>query len=214
MAKVLKTGLWDPERAAGLLLTSALMLPIIVLLVIAVRGDLMDIFSQIGGAGQNSFVRRLSLSGWIVTSLLYLAGLTLLSTFLEEEGEPLISRVALIAMLFTTVLLVLEATIHLTFGAWAAEERLRTGNEPEFFSVIFQWASVTLQRVYVPLGYIALILFGWAILRTNWLPDWSGWLTLAWGAGMLVLLILTRVTLPATLLIPGTAIGIWLLFRS
>jgi hypothetical protein len=211
MQKIFGANYWSLERVAGLLLISALLLPIFLLLVFALRGVLMDVFSQIRGAARNSFVRDVSLSGWIAASLLSLAGLTLLTTILQGKGEGSLSMLALSAMIFATVLLVLEATIHLTFGAWAAEAFARTGEQPQLYAVVFRWASVTLQRVYVPVGYVGLMLYGWAILRTNWLPPWIGWAPVAWGGGMLVFLILSRVTLPATLLVPGVAIGITLL---
>jgi hypothetical protein len=212
--KIFEESFWNPERVAGLLLLSAFLVPILMLVVFALHGNLADVFSQIGGAGRNAFVRNVSLSGWIAASLLSLAGFNLLTILLQREGEKSLSGVGLTAMIFATVLLVLEATIHLAFGAWAGDEFLRTGSEPVLYSVFFEWSSVILQRVYVSVGYLSLVLFGWSILQTAWLPDWTGWMTIAWGGGMLGFLLLSRTTLPATLLIPGAVIGMILITKN
>jgi hypothetical protein len=212
--KIFSESFWDPERVAGLLLFSAILIPILMLVVFALHGNLSDVFSQIGGAARNPFVRNVSLSGWITASLLSLAGFNLISILLQRVGEKLLSGVALTAMLLATALLVLEATIHLAFGAWASDEFLRTGSEPALYSVFFEWSSVILQRIYVSVGYIGLVLFGWSILQTAWLPGWAGWMSIAWGGGMLGFLLLSRTTLPATLLIPGGVIGMILLTKS
>ena len=214
MEKIFEESFWNPERVAGLLLLSAFLVPILMLVVFALHGNLADVFSQIGGAGRNGFVRNVSLSGWISASLLSLAGFNLITILLQREGEKLLSSVALTAMLLTTALLVLEATIHLAFGAWAGDEFLRTGSEPALYSVFFEWSSVILQRIYVSIGYIGLALFGWSILQTAWLPGWAGWMSIAWGGSMLGFLLLSGTTLPATLLIPGAVIGMILLTKS
>jgi hypothetical protein len=214
MEKVLRVSFLNPERIAGLLLISAFITPLLMLILFAFRGNLSDVFSQIGGTARNPFVRNLSLSGWIVASLLSLAGFNLITTLLQHDGEKLLSGVALTAMIFATVLLVLEASIHLAFGAWAGNEFLRTGSEPALYSVFFNWASVILQRVYVPVGYISLVLFGLSILQTTWLPGWTGWMSIAWGGGMLGFFLLSRTTLPATLLIPGAVIGMVLITKN
>lgn len=214
MGNVIRVSFLNPERIAGLLLISAFIIPILMLILLTLRGNLSDVFSQIGGAGRNPFVRILSLSGWILASLLSLAGFNLIAVLLQHEGEKLLSGIALTAMIFSTVLLVLEASIHLAFGVWAGEEFIRTGSEPALYSVFFTWSSVILQRVYVPVGYIGLVLFGWSILRSTWLPGWTGWMSIAWGGGMLGFLLLSRTTLPATLLIPGALIGMILITKN
>jgi hypothetical protein len=214
LEKVFQVDYWNPERLAGVLLVSALLLLFLMLGLFAIRGNLMEVFAQIQGVTHNSFVRIISLSVWITAALLSLAGYTLLSTLLEREGVQFILKTAWTAMLIATVFLILEATIHVAFGSWAAEDLNRSEIEVDLYQVIIQWASITLQRVYVPVGYISLMLFGWAILRTDWLPDWSGWVTLAWGGSMLGMLLLLNTTLPATLLIPGALIGIVLLLNN
>jgi hypothetical protein len=214
MEKILRVSFINPERIAGLLLISAFITPILMLIIFTFRGNLSDVFSQIGGTARNPFVRNLSLSGWIIASLMSLAGFNLIGILLELEGEKLLSGVALTAMIFSTVLLVLESSIHLAFGAWAGDEFLRTGNQAELYSVFFKWSSVILQRIYVPVGHIGLVLFGCSILQTTWLPGWTGWMSIAWGGGMLGFLLVSRTTLPATLLIPGAVIGMILITRN
>jgi hypothetical protein len=211
MGRLFSEGFWNLERTAGSLLLAALIIPVLMLILFALRGELTDVFSQIGGSGRNAFVRNVGLGGWISASLLSLAGYNLVALLLRREGEEVLSSVALTTMIFTSVLLALEATIHLAFGTWAAEEFIRTGSEPALYSVFFEWSSVILQRVYVSVGYISLMLFGGSILRTAWLPAWAGWMCASWGAGMLALLLLSHATLPATLYIPGAVLGILLL---
>jgi hypothetical protein len=214
MESLFSEGFWNPERVAGVLLLAAFLVPILMLLLFALRGELSEVFRQIGGMSGNRFVHNVSLTGWISASLLSLAGYILMTVFLGRQGEQILSSVTRTGMVFTTVLLTLEATIHLVFGAWAADELLRTGSEPEIYRVFFEWSSVILQRVYVSVGYISLILFGWSILRTSWLPAWTGWMCIVWGAGLVGFLLLSRTTLPATLLIPGVVVGVLLLTGS
>lgn len=214
MERMIQEGIRNPERAAGIFLVAAFLIPLLMLLVLAIRGNIADVFAQIGGAGRDAFVRNLSLSGWMIAALFSLAGFNLISTQLGSNGERLISGLALTAMLVATILLLIEGSIHLAFGAWASDEVLQTGTEPALYSVIFEWASVILQRVYLPIGYISLILFGGSMLTTAWLPAWCGWVAIGWGGGMIGLLLLTGTTLPATLLIPGTVIGMFLLTNT
>jgi hypothetical protein len=214
MGNLIPDGYWKPERVAGLLLLAGMLVPILMLGLFALRGELSDVFSQIGGLTRNAFVHKVSLSGWIAASLLSLAGYVLLAVFLGQEGEVLLSPVARTGMVLTTILLVVEATIHLAFGAWAMDEVLRTGTQPVLYPVFFQWASVILQRVYLPLGYISLVLFGWSVLQTVLLPAWSGWMTIGWGAGMFGLLVLSKTTLPASLYLPGAVFGVLLLVKG
>jgi len=198
----------NPGRTAGLLLIAALLVPLLTLILFAVRGNLADVFSQIGGAAGDRYVRTWSLSGWMIASLLSLAGFNLITTALRQAGERHFSSLALTGMTVMTGLLVLEATVHLAFGAWADEEFLRTGSQPALYAVFFQWSSVILQRVYVSVGYVGLMLYGLAILTSAWLPTWTGLLLLGWGGGMLIVLLLSRTTLPATLLLPGAVVGL------
>jgi hypothetical protein len=214
VGRLIEEGIQNPERAAGFLLVAAFLIPIVLLIGLALRGSLSDVFAQIGGAGRDPFVRKVSLSSWMIASLLSLAGYIVVANLLEDRGEKLLSNLALTAMILATLMLVLESTIHLAFGAWASDELQRTGSEPALYRVIFQWSSVILQRVYVPIGYIGLMLYGWAFLSTSWLPAWCGWLSIGWGGAMFGLLLLTGTTLPATLLIPGTALGLFLLTQA
>lgn len=214
MESVFSFQFWNLGRITGVLLILAFLIPILLIGIFTITGNLPKVFSQIQGSGHDSFVRNISLVGWIIASLVSLAGLTLLSFILTKERDFPLSKLAWIAMVLATVFLILEATIHLSFGSWAAEEFLRTGKEPDLYREIFRWASVILQRVYVPIGYFSLILYGCAVLQSDILPDWSGWQSIVWGGGMLLVLIFSGVTLPATLLIPGTVIGIFLLVLS
>lgn len=214
MERLFSEGIWNPERMAGFSLLATFLIPVLMLVVFALRGELSDVFSQISGSGRNPFVRNVSLAGWISASLLSLVGYNLVAVLLQRAGEQLLSSVALTTMIFTSVLLAVEATTHLAFGTWAADEFIRTGHEPALYSVFFEWSSVILQRVYVSVGYISLMLFGWSILRTAWLPAWAGWMCALWGAVMLGILLLSHTTLPATLYIPGAVLGMLLLGRG
>lgn len=214
LERIFRVDYWNPERLTGVLLVSGLLMLFLMLGLFAIRGNLADVFAQIQGIAHNAYVRTISLSVWITAALLSLAGYTLLSTLLEREGAQYILKTASTAMLIATVFLILEATIHVAFGSWAAEDLNHSEIKAELYQVIFQWASITLQRVYVPVGYISLMLFGWAILITDRLPDWSGWMTLVWGGSMLGMFMISNTTLPATLLIPGALIGIVLLMNS
>lgn len=63
---------------------------------------------------------------------------------------------------------------------------------------------------YAVLAFLALAAYGGAVLQVRILPSWSGWLTVAYSAAMLVLLLLSGDALPAFHYAPPLLIGILL----
>ena len=135
----------------------------------------------------------------------------MLTVRLGEEGDRMISILALNLFVVFLVVSVLEGTFHSEVTAWAGQEWARTGTVPEFFEPLRQWVNGPIQLVYMTFGFISMAAYGWAILRTGVLPRWLGWVTVGWSLAWLIVILVTQDTLPAVAFVPPLLIGVALL---
>ena len=119
---------------------------------------------------------RFFLSGVIVTTL----GMALLSRLLWDRAERLFSYLALITSLLGTTLLVIYLAEKLGVDPLAAQATASTGTVPDSYAVLTGWTTALL-RVYTPLAFLALMLYGAALLVARMLPRWLGWTAITYG---------------------------------
>ncbi len=135
----------------------------------------------------------------------------MLTIRLREAGEVRVSSMALILLGFAAILGVLEGTFHMSVTTWAAQEAARTSSVPSTYEPLRHWVNVSIQLFYTALGLLALTGYGWALIRSELIPLWVGWGSVGWGLVWIVILLLTRGTVPAVLFIMPPLIGIALL---
>jgi hypothetical protein len=151
----------------------------------------------------------LIISGIIVTLL----GLAMLTTLFRDAGDTTFSYLALIALLFGDVLLVIYIAFPLGIAPLAAQETARTGVVPDYYVQLTLWTQ-PLFVIYTILAFSALAAYGGAILSTHVLPHWVGWLAIVYSLAGLVLAGFTAGNVPPFLqyLMP-ILIGVLLLLR-
>lgn len=142
-----------------------------------------------------------------------LAGLTLLASILESEGERFLSRLGLVGMVLAAVLWLIFSAFRAAVATTAAQELVATDSMPPYYEPLVRWCFA-LFFIYAVAGFLALAAFGGAVLRVGLLPAWVGWGAIAFSLATLVALLLTGDTLPAFHYVPPLVMGLILLVRG
>jgi hypothetical protein len=206
---------WSATRIAGLLLLSGALIPIGGTLALAVftgyRPVIGGSLQDLGRLAGEVTAHRWALTFWVAGYLAALAGFGLLTSLMQETNTRAIASIALIGMVIVIVFVAIEATFHISVTTWVAEKTVLDSAVPSFYEPLRLWISMSVQPIYVVLGLLAIAGYGWAFLRTDLLPDLLGWASIAWCTLWLAVLVLFRITIPGTLLIMSSVIGIALL---
>lgn len=206
----------SPGRTAGIVLLTGFILYLAALMTIIINGVFPAFSAMLQGslqplASYTAVFRQVHLFyalGWIVQFL----GFGLLTRLLLDAGEDQVVILAFLAMSVATVFGLLEATFHMSVTIWAAQEAARTGTTPAFYPVLQQWID-RMQLIYAILSLFSLAGFGWALLRTNLLPMWVEMASLVWGSGLLLVLLIRGIEIPAEIFIFPPVIGLTLLLN-
>jgi hypothetical protein len=206
---------WSATRVAGVLLLSSALIPIggtiILVAVTGYRPAIGGSLQELERIASEVTAHRWALSFWVAGYLAALSGFGVLTSLLQESSNRAISSIALIGIAIVFVFVALEATFHMTVTTWAAEKTVLDSAVPSLYEPLRLWISVYGQGIYVVLGLLAIAGYGWAFLRTDLLPDLVGWAAIGWGALWIAVLVVFRITIPGTLLIMASVIGIALL---
>ena len=144
-------------------------------------------------------------------AVILLAGLTVLTSLSEGANERVFSRLGLVGFLVAAILWVIFSAFRATVTVNAAQELVASGTVPDYYEPIAQW-GFALFYLYAVTGFLALAAYAGSVLQTGLLPGWVAWVTLIFTIAMLVLLLVTRDTLPAFHYLPPLLLGILLLF--
>lgn len=107
----------------------------------------------------------------VITAVLTtIFGLALLEDLLRAAGEPLLSRLGMIAYLLGAVVVVVAETAHLSKRDW-------------------MYPQIVL---YVVLAFLAQAAFGASLLQTGLVAGWAGWATILWNLGWLLVMLIVR----------------------
>lgn len=115
-----------------------------------------------------------------VGSVLTLAGLAGLSAVLRASGDRIWSTIGLAAFSVATALWLVQVGFRVTLEPWAALELGRSGQVPSIYPALRQWMGA-LFAAFMILGYLALSAYGAAILATQAVARWAGWVALIFG---------------------------------
>jgi hypothetical protein len=147
-------------------------------------------------------------AGVIVTVL----GLGMLSKLLAVASNNFLPQLAIIAFAFGAVLWVIDLAFEMSVTPSAAREFARTGEVPAFFEPLWQWGEMML-RIYTVLAFLAIAGYGWALLQTGLLPQWVGWVSIAWSVFWLGHFIVIQDTIPLLHHVIPLVIGIALILQ-
>jgi hypothetical protein len=107
-----------------------------------------------------------------------------------------------------------EASFYQSMNPWAAEEAVRIGSSPQLYQALHHWFNTSVQMVYMMLGLLAYAGFGWSILRTGLLPDWTGWVTILWSVLWFLFTVVIQTTIPAGVFLWPWILGAMLLITG
>ena len=97
-------------------------------------------------------------------------GLALLEDMLRVAGEPVLSRLGMVAYLFGAVIAIVAETAYLGKRDW-------------------MYPQIVL---YVVLAFLAQAAFGASLLQTGLVAGWVGWTTIIWNIGWLFVMLFVR----------------------
>jgi hypothetical protein len=142
-----------------------------------------------------------------------LAGLTMLTTLLDQAGERTLSRLGLVGFLLSTILWVIFSIFRGVVTPAAAAEMSATGAPPPYYETLARWAFA-LFFVSAVVGFLALASYGASLLQVGLVPAWVGWVTLFVNLIFVIHLLIAGDTLPAFHYLTPLVIGILLLFMG
>ncbi len=147
---------------------------------------------------------------WIAGMVVTLLGLPLLTNLLRAAGDPGIAQVGLIAFSFAIALWVISLSFRASVDIWAARTAAATRSVPESYAPLSAWSSA-LFILFTVTAFVALAIYGGAILVSSLLPHWAGWASIIFALGGLAHLALTRDSYPVLHHFMLIVIGILLL---
>jgi hypothetical protein len=172
----------------------------------------LPVRAQLEAIANNTLAWRMANVFMGLAILFLLAGLWMLTALLGQAGEHLFSRLGLALMLVAAALWVIFSVYRGVATAQAAQELSATDALPAWYEALAPW-GFRLFYVYAILAYLALAVYGVALLQVSLFPAWVGWGPLIYSLALLVLLFIQGDSLPAFHYVPGVLIGI-LLFLS
>lgn len=205
---------WTPARIAGALLASTFLLLLIALVIMLASGA----FSAFSGAIRGEIEKRAPYAGTFrLTTLMFsvswvlpMLGFGLLTLLLLRKGDEYLSPMAFVLILAASILAILYATFRMVVDQWAAGVAAQTGNVPAIFGALSEWISSFFKIAYIA-HLVAVILYGWALLRTGFLAPWVGQVAIGWSL-LWLLGALVGAGAPAIPLLMPAVIGVALLF--
>jgi len=203
------------RRVIGGLIVLGVILPIVGVIVVAVRGDLRGLtasFRGVGGIGEGASALATVTLFAIPGLILLLAGFSLFTLLLWDAGDRAISVIAFTLWFSGLILAMIEGTFQASVTVWAGKIA-RTGTVPELYEPLRLWMNMWVQRFYVPMGLVAGAAYGWAILETRLLPRWVGWGSIGSSVAWLAVFRLDGEAIPAMIFIVPLVIGVVLLIQ-
>lgn len=208
--------IWTPEHVTGAILVLAVIFaPGVSLYMLVKDKNGTVIFGQppqewLRLIREHPRAWRWATISFIGAFLVTLAGLALLAGLLREAGDPGLSAVGLLAFAFGTMLWVIILAARLTVDPWSGKELAAKGSIPDVYAALSAWRGAMFV-IFSILAFAGVMAFGGAILATSLLPHWLGWATIIYSAAGLILLALSRDSLPVIHLLMPLVIGIVLL---
>lgn len=196
----------------------ALLLSIVVLvaafLLIASRGQLRGVsasFMGVEGIGRDAVALNTLMKATAVYGVLNLIGFGILASALTGAGERTLALVSFGLWVFASAAAVARSVFDGTITVWAGEQWAKTGSVPEFYEPLSSFA----QNGFVWFAEVPWLLaaagFGWAIVRSEIIPDWVGYGALGWSVLWLIAPLILGFDLPGVLALFPILIGIGML---
>ena len=149
------------------------------------------------------------------------AGFALLTDLLKVDGSRTLSELRLTAFLLGGALGLASWAFRVSTMASAAKETAASSSIPVFYEPLHGWMGM-LFSMYSILAYLSIAADGGALIRTEYLPLWLGWTSLAfgptWALGSLARMLNVRGTMlfnvPLLIHVMPALMGVFLLVRD
>lgn len=210
LANVVRT---ERIMAGALLVLILLLIPpgaLLVLALVPVEVVNMPLEQKLRTIAEHALGWRVLNAGFMVLLVLSSLGLAALARQLRRSDAGVIGDLALVAYVMGALLFIIELAFRVSGMVLGAEETVRAGSVPDWMVSLTAW-GYALFIVYTVLSNVGGLGFGVALLRTDIVPAWAGWLTVATSLAALANLVVTGDNAPFQNLIGPMAIGIALL---
>jgi hypothetical protein len=129
---------------------------------------------------------------WMVAAMLVTpAGLMGLAVTTEQPTPRALAGMAAAAYLAGAACWIASLVFRLTVVPWAAEQTVTTGKVPDGFTAYDRWAGA-LYCVHMLSAFVSSAVLGIAVLVSDALPTWLGWVGVVWGLAFAAGLVVTR----------------------
>jgi hypothetical protein len=136
--------------------------------------------------------RRAWIHTWMIAALVVTpAGLAGLTVAMRESTATVLTAMATAVYLSGAVCWIASLAFRLTVVPWAAERTVADGHAPDGFAAYDRWAGA-LYVVHMLTAYVASAVLGMAVLASDALPTWLGWVGVVWGLAFAAALVATR----------------------
>jgi hypothetical protein len=199
-------------RIAGAALLVSLVSIVVGLLVVAVQGNLGGLsagFRGIEGIGKTAVALSVMAKAGFPYILLQLVGFGILAVMLRNAGQGLLATLSFAVLVFASAVSVFRGAFEGTVTVWAAQELAATGSVPDLYEPLHAWTNEVFEIAYASL-LMAMAGFGWAVLQTELLAHWVGWISIGWSV-LWLLGYLFGVGIPAIIALYPLVYGIALL---
>ena len=140
-------------------------------------------------------------------------GMVGLGYLLAEAGEPVLAAVAVGGYLVAAVTWVFGLIIQAAAVSEAAKQRADSAETPAWLHPLWNGAFFA-ELSWISGANVAYALIGVAILRTDLVPGWAGWVTLIAGIAIVAGVLITRDGFPQLGYLPPAVIAIALLIEA
>lgn len=132
---------------------------------------------------------------WITGMVVTLMGLPLLTNLLRTAGDPGFAQAGLLAFTVSIALWIFSLGFRASVDIWAARTAATTHAVPGSYALLSAWSDA-LFIDFTVVAFVALALYGGAILASSLLPSWAGWVSIIFALGGLTHLAITRDSYP------------------
>ncbi len=136
--------------------------------------------------------RRAWIHSWMLVAMfITTAGVGGFAMVPDGQAAALVAVMAAFVYALGALCMIVGLTFELTVVPWAAERTVADGSPPDGYAAQHAWSGL-LYVVHMAASYVTFGLLGAAVLASDSLPHWSGWLGVGLGVGCLAGFVATR----------------------
>jgi hypothetical protein len=136
--------------------------------------------------------RRAWIQTWMLVAMFVTtAGVAGFAVVPDEQRTTLLAVMAASVYALGALCMIVSLAFGLTVVPWAAERTVADGSIPEGFTAYRAWSS-GLYVIHMVASYAAFAVLGAAVLASDVVPHWAGWVGLGLGVGCLAGFVATR----------------------